>query len=157
MRRTSGFTLIEICLAVAIGLLIVTMMVPSVSGLFAEQKLKRSFEDFDKFVRTAQLKSVTERRDYVMLFEEDGISLEPANPTEEDATAEMDHFALADGADIALERPVALQKNPPMEWSFWKSGTCEPAVVSYKGEAGTWVVKYEPLTARGTFLEQQTK
>ena len=157
MRRTSGFTLIEICLAVAIGLLIVTMMVPSVSGLFAEQKLKRSFEDFDKFVRTAQLKSVTERRDYVMLFEEDGISLEPANPTEEDATAEMDHFALADGADIALERPVALQKNPPMEWSFWKSGTCEPAVVSYKGEAGTWVVKYEPLTARGTFLEQQVK
>lgn len=157
MRRPSGFTLIEICLAVAIGLLIVTMMVPSVSGLFAEQKLTRSFEDFDRFVRSAQLKSVSERRDYVMLFEEDGISLEPANPTEEDATEEMDHFALAEGADIVLERPVALQKNPPMEWAFWKSGTCEPAVVSYKGEAGRWVVKYEPLTARGTFLEQQTK
>ena len=69
----------------------------------------------------------------------------------------MDHFALAEGADIVLERPVALQNNPPMEWAFWKSGTCEPAVVSYKGEAGRWVVKDEPLTARGTFLEQQTK
>ncbi len=152
MRRISGFTLIEICLAVAIGLLIVTMMVPSVGGLFAEQKLKRSFEEFDRFVRSAQLKSVSERRDYVMLFADDGISLEPANPTEE-----MEHFTLPDSADIVLDRPVALQKNPSMEWFFWKSGTCEPVVVSYKGEAGRWVVKYEPLTARGIFLEQQVK
>jgi type II secretory pathway pseudopilin PulG len=157
MRRISGFTLIEICLAIAIGLLIVTMTVPSVTGLFAEQKLKRSFDEFDTFVRTAQLKSVTERRDYVMLFEEGGVSLEPADPTEEDAAADPERFALPEGADITLDRPVALEKNPPMEWPFWKSGTCEPVVVSYRGEAGIWVAKYDPLTVRGALLEQHVK
>jgi type II secretory pathway pseudopilin PulG len=157
MRRCSGFTLIEICLAVLIGLLLVTLMVPSVAGLFAEQKLKSSFEEFDKFVRTAQMRSVSERRDYVMVFEEDGITLEPADPTEEDAANETERFIVPENADITLERPVALQKNPPMEWPFWRSGTCEPVVVSYAGDAGTWVMKYDPLTVRATTLEQLVK
>lgn len=157
MRRCSGFTLIEICLAVLIALLLITLMVPSMAGLFAEQKLKSSFEEFDKFVRTAQMRSVSERRDYVMVFEEDGITLEPADLTEEDAENEMERFTVPENADITLDRPVALQKNPPMEWPFWRSGTCEPAVVSYTGEAGKWVMKYDPLTVRATVLEQEVK
>ena len=41
-----------------------------------------------------------------------------------------------------------------MEWPFWRSGTCEAVVASYRGPAGSWVVKYDPLTVRGTVLEE---
>jgi len=157
MRPRSGFTLLELCLAVAIGLLIITMMIPSMSGLFSAQKLQATFEEFDAFVRAAQKKSITERRDYVMVFEEGGISLEPAEPDEDDASNEMPHLTMAEGADIVIERPVALEKNPPMEWYFWKSGVCEPVVASYKGPLGTWTVEYEPLTARGHVIEENAR
>jgi hypothetical protein len=157
MRPRSGFTLFELVLAVAIGLLIVTMMIPSMSGLFSAQKLERTFEEFDAFVRDARQKSIIERRDYVMVFEEGGITLEPAEPDEDDAGVEMPHLATEEGADLVIERPVALEKDPPMEWFFWKSGVCEPVIASYKGPLGTWTVQYDPLTARGTMLEQNSK
>ena len=157
MPSRAGFTLFELCLAVLIGLLILTMLIPSVSGMFGGQKLQKTFEEFDAFVRDAQKKSVSERRDYVMVFEEGGISLEPLEPEDEDADIEVPHLAMAEGADIVIARPVALQKNPPMEWHFWKSGVCEPVVASYTGPLGTWTVEYNPLTARGTVLEQNTR
>ena len=157
MPSRSGFTLIELCLAVVIGLLIVTMLIPSVSGLFVEQKLQRTFEEFDTFVRNAQMKSITERRDFVLVFEEGGVSLEPDEPVEEEVGAEFPHLAMPEGADIVLARPVALQKTPLMEWHFWKSGVCEPAIVSYTGPLGTWTVQYDPLSARGTVIEQQPR
>jgi type II secretory pathway pseudopilin PulG len=157
MRPRSGFTLLELCLAVAIGLLIITMMIPSMSGMFNAQKLQRTFEEFDAFVRDAQKKSITERRDYVMVFEEGAISLEPAEPDENDEGVEMPHLPIAEGADIVIERPVALEKDPAMEWYFWKSGVCEPVIASYKGPLGTWTVQYDPLTARGSVLEQNSQ
>ena len=157
-RHSRGFTLIEICLAVVIGLLVVTLMVPSVSGLFAEQKLNQSLEAFDRFVRSAQMRTVAERRDYVIFFEEEAIVLEPVEDLdEEDATAEREQFPLPEEGDIVLERPLALQKNPPMEWPFWKSGTCEAVIVSYRGPAGSWRVRYDPLTVRATVLEKEVR
>ena len=158
MRRARGFTLIEICLAVAIGLLVVTLMVPSVAGLFAEQKLNSSFEEFDRFVRGAQMRSVAERRDYLMVFEEDAILLEPIEEIdEEDVALGPEQFPLPEDGDIVLERPLALQKDPPMEWPFWKSGTCEAVIVSYRGPAGSWRARFDPLTARATILEKEVK
>ena len=155
MRRCAAFTLFEICLAIAIGLIIVVLAVPSLGGVFAEQKLNATFEEFDTFVRQAQRKSVSERRTYVMVFEEGGISLEPEEPREDDDPEGVEQFTVEDGAEIALERPVALVKEPPMVWMFWRSGTCEPVVVSYRGPAGSWVRKYDPLTARATLVDQQ--
>ena len=156
MRREEGFTLLEICLAVAIGLLLLGLAVPSMAGLFAEQKLKRTFDDFDAFVRRAQMRSVAERRGFVMVWEPGAITLEPLEPTEEDASAEVDQFVIPEGGEFALQRPAALIKDPPMEWPFWRSGVCEPVIVSYRSDAGTWMVQYDPLTVRGTFLESLT-
>ena len=154
MRRHDGFTLLEICLVIVIGLMLLTLAVPGFESLFAEQKLKKTFEDFDEFVHLAQKRSVTERRTFVMVWHEGGITLEPEEPTDADKEAETVQFAIEDGSELTIERPAALEKEPPMEWPFWRSGTCEPVVVSYKGEAGTWTAQYDPLTVRGTFLEK---
>jgi hypothetical protein len=78
-------------------------------------------------------------------------------PREDEAGEAEVRLDFAEGSSLVLERPVALGKEPPMEWIFWKSGNCEPAVVRYDGPAGSWAVKYDPLTTRGTFLEQMVK
>ncbi|MDQ3622231.1 MAG: prepilin-type N-terminal cleavage/methylation domain-containing protein [Verrucomicrobiota bacterium] len=152
--RRAGFTLFEIILVVVIIVLLATMAVPSVQGLLDERELQAVFGQFDGFVHQAQVRAVTERRAYTMVWDEDGITLRPNELTEDDAEAGFARFDFQEGS-IILERPAALEKKPPMEWTFWRSGTCEPAIVRYEGSAGSWTVQYDPLTMRATFLEQQ--
>jgi prepilin-type N-terminal cleavage/methylation domain-containing protein len=157
MSRRDGFTLLELVLAIAIALMLLTVAIPSLDGLFAEQRLKETHEAFEKLVREAHARSINERRDFVLVWEPTGIALQPDAPTPEDAGAEPVRLDFAGGAMITLERLAALEKNPPMEWMFWRSGNCEPVIVTYDGEPGSWIVKYDPLTVRGTFLEQVIK
>ncbi len=158
MSRRSGFTLLEICLALFIGMMLITIAVPSIVSLLAEQRLKTSFDEFDTFVRTARSKSISERRPYSMIWEEDGITLVPGERRDtDDPAAPPERFVFEEGETFALERPSALMKKPPGEWVFWRSGLCEQAVVSFAGEAGKWSVRYDPLTVRATFLDSEVK
>jgi hypothetical protein len=45
-----------------------------------------------------------------------------------------------------LSLPAALAKEPPAEWIFWPTGTCEPAIVKFAGRDGSWSGKYSPLS-----------
>jgi hypothetical protein len=60
----------------------------------------------------------------------------------------LSQFALAGGDILKLTLPAALTKNPPAEWIFWPSGTCEPAVVEFSGRDGSWSARYSALSAR---------
>ena len=158
MSRRAGFTLLEICIALFIAMLVITMAVPSVLAMLAEDRLKASFDAFDGWVRKAREKSLTERRDCVLVWAEDGIALVPAEARDTDAPdTEPERFVFAKGEKITIERPSALMKEPPGEWIFWRSGLCEEAVVSFKGEAGSWRVHYDPLTVRATFTDSEVK
>ena len=158
MSRRDGFTLLEILLAVVIALIFLTMAIPSVEGLFAEQRLKKSFEEFDDFVRRAQTRAVEERRAFVLIWDEGGITVQPDSPTEEDSVGEGDYLTFADGV-FSLERPAAEQLHKrfniggklPVEWLFWRSGTCEPVVIHFEGDSGKWSARYDPLTVRAAF------
>jgi type II secretory pathway pseudopilin PulG len=154
LRREHGFTLLEICMAVVIALLVVGMAVPSVRGVLREEDLKKSFEQFDDMVRKAQSKAVSERRAYVLVWDKDGVLLEPYEPQDSDRGVEPERLSVSEGQTLILERPAAMDKKPAAEWIFWRSGVCEPAVVTYEGSEGAWKVEYNPLTARGTFLDQ---
>ena len=156
MSRRDGFTLLEICLVIMIVVLLFGLAVPSVRGLFAEQRLKQTFEQFDDFVRRTQMRAASERRAMVMIWDEEGITVQPDDPTEEDAASEADRFPFSDGA-FTIERPAALEKKPATEWLFWRSGTCEPAIIHFEGSAGNWSVQYDPLTVHGTFLDKDVK
>lgn len=155
--REHGFTLFEICLAIIIGLLIVSLSVPSIQGVLGERNLKESFERFDELARKAQQRAVSEQRTFVMIWEEQGVSLRPLEPDEDARGAEVERMTLGEGETLFIERPAALMKKPDAQWAFWRSGLCEPAIVAYEGPAGTWKVEYNALTGRGTFLEQEIK
>ncbi|MDB6155822.1 MAG: hypothetical protein JWL90_4275 [Chthoniobacteraceae bacterium] len=151
MRRRAGFTLLEVCLAVAISVLLMFIAIPSFTGMLSKQKLEATFDRFDEFARQAQILSVTERRAFVIVWGDGMLAIEPDEPLAEDRGKEWPRLALSKEETLTIERPAALEKKPPMEWIFWRSGTCEPVIASYQGPEGAWVAKYDALTGRGTF------
>ena len=148
MQRLRAFTLIEIALSIFILLLLLLLAVPSLSGVIADRRLKQSLDSFNQLVRQAQERSVTERRAYLIVWNKSSVVLKPeifTKDEEEKATAVL---RLPQGSWIKISLPAALIGKPPAEWIFWPSGTCEPAIVQFRGPAGTWTADYSPLTAQ---------
>ena len=143
-----GFTLIEIVIAVFILLLLLMLAVPSMNGVLADKRLRRSLNAFNDLVHQAQERSVAEHRAYLIVWGDKGIALRPevfAKGEEARPTADL---TLGRGDVLKLVLPAALTKNPPAAWIFWPSGTCEPAVVQFSGRNGSWTANYSALTAR---------
>ena len=148
MQRLRAFTLIEIALSIFILMLLLMLAVPSLSGVIADRRLKQSLDSFNQLVRQAQERSVTERRAYLIVWNKSSVVLKPeifTKDEEEKATAVL---RLPKGSWIKVSLPAALIGKPPAEWIFWPSGTCEPAIVQFRGPAGTWTADYSPLTAQ---------
>jgi type II secretory pathway pseudopilin PulG len=148
VQRFRAFTLIEIALSIFILLLLLLLAVPSLSGVIANRRLKQSLDSFNQLVRQAQERSVTERRAYLIVWGKSSVVLRPevfTKDEEEKATAVL---RLPKGSWIKVSLPAALMGKPPAEWIFWPSGTCEPAIVQFRGPAGTWTADYSPLTAQ---------
>jgi type II secretory pathway pseudopilin PulG len=148
----SGFTLIEIVLVTVITMLIVFLSVPSLEGVLADKRLRRSYDSFNDLVRQAQEKSVTEHRAYLIIWGRKGVFLQPeifGKGEEEKPTA---IFPVKRNNSLKLLLPAALRKDPPGQWIFWPSGICEPAIVEFTGPEGDWRANYPPLTARPELL-----
>jgi competence protein ComGC len=155
MRSRVGFTLIEICVSMAIGLLLLGLAVPSVVGLVSERQLRGRLEEFESLAQRAQLWSVSERRSFVLEWEQGGIVVRPEEPRESEAGRAWPRMDFLKGETFELARPVALEKKPAPRWTFWRSGTCEPVQVRYQGSAGQWQAQYDPLTGRRSSFEQR--
>lgn len=151
MRLRAAFTLLEICLAVFIAMLLVTLAVPSVSGLLAEKKMKRSFDAFDALAHEAQSRSLSERRAYVVAWDNRGMAVRPQQSKPGEPAPDSPRVDFADRETFDLDLPAALVKSPARQWIFWPSGTCEPATVVYHGAGGAWNATYDPLTVRADF------
>lgn len=151
MRTPRGFTLLEICLAISVALLLVLAAVPSVQGLMDEQRMRRTFDAFDSLVRDAQSRSVTERRAYVIAWDKSGVALTPLEPKDKDEAKGVARVDFGEKQKLDIAFPAALVKSPLKAWTFWPTGTCEPAIVSSSDASGKWSASYDPLTARANF------
>ncbi len=149
MRRTQrAFTLVEIAIAVFIMLLLLGLAVPSLNGVLKDRRLRRSVDDMNRLVRTAQERSVAERRPYLISWQKDHIVLRPESLRKDEADQPLTTLTLRKGDAFLLKLPAALLEKVPADWVFWPSGTCEPALVSFKGPEGAWTARYSALTAR---------
>jgi len=153
--RTRAFTLLELCLAIAIGVLLLGLVVPSVAGLFSEQKRRASFDRLEELVVKAQKLSVEERRGFVLVWEEGAVVLQPDQPVAEDAGREWPRIGVTSKEAYLLERPAAMEQKPVQEWPFWRGGTCEPVIVRYEGPEGRWRAEFNALTCRAVFSEEE--
>jgi len=148
VQRLRGFTLVEIVLAVFIMMLLLALAVPSLTGVLADKQLKRSLDGFNNLVRRAQERSVAERRPYLIVWSKKKVVARPEVFAEDEEVKATAEFALGRGEVLKLSLPAALTNKHPVEWIFWPSGTCEPAIVQFDGRSGSWAANYAPLTAR---------
>jgi type II secretion system protein H len=148
VRRTSGFTLVEIVLSVFILMLLLMLAVPSVNGVMADRRLRQSLDRLNNLAHQAQQKSIAEHRAYLITWTSKGIDLRPETLLDSDGPDAVAHLAVTPGESYSLALPFALIKDPPPQWIFWPSGTCEPAEVTFKSRNGTWTASYSPLTAQ---------
>lgn len=148
MQRLRAFTLIEIALSIFILLLLLLLAVPSLTGVISNRRLRQSLDGFNQLVRQAQERSVTERRAYLIVWGKSSVLLRPEVLTKDEEDKPTAVLRLPKGSWIRVSLPAALIGKPPAEWIFWPSGTCEPAIVQFKGPAGTWTADYSPLTAQ---------
>lgn len=156
----AAFTLLEICLALLIGLLIIVLAVPSIAGLLAERRLRESFARFDALVTSARQESIMGQRECRLVWDRQSITLhrEGTVPAHQNTgAAGSDRMVFQQGENFSLLRPAALQKNAPEEWTFWSNGTCEPVQIAFLGPTGSWLAKYDPLTGHATFLKSEVR
>jgi type II secretory pathway pseudopilin PulG len=149
MRSCRAFTLIEIVISVFILLLLMMLSVPSINGVLADRRLRRSYDEFNKLTQQAQQLSMEQRRPYLIVWQRGKITLQPESFTKDEKKNPVAVLEVGDGEVFALTLPAALSKKPAPEWIFWPSGNCEPAIVDFKGPNGTWTADYSILTARG--------
>jgi len=148
---TAGFTLFEICIAISIAVLIILAAVPSIGGILQEQRAKKLFNEFDALTKEACSRAVTERRPYSLVWDDSGVTLQPLTPQEGDEQQPGDRVDFGEKLAPDLLLPAALVKDPPAIWTFWPTGTCEPATITCHVPGASWTATYDPLTEQPTF------
>ena len=157
MRRRDGFTLIEIVIAVVILVVALLIAVPSLTGVLADRRLRRSLDDVNRLVLQAQERSISERRPYLIVWRNKQFALRPEGFRKGEDRKPVATLKWQKGESFTLSFPAAIEDEPPSEWIFWSSGNCEPAVVTYGGPSGAWKAKYSALTARPELVNYATR
>ncbi len=158
-----AFTLIELMLAIAIAITVTVVAVPNLRGMSRERRLLETFEKFDTFARKAQLYAVRDQRPWSLVWQQGQVVLQQNDPTPEEVQnggdAQRESFPVAENEVLTVERHASLLavKETPGVWTFWRSGTCEPVIVSYAGPDGTWSAQYNALTGHGEITDQTVK
>src|SRR5436190_21704309 len=94
MWRKRGFTLVEVIIAVFILLLLVTLAVPSLNGVLADKRLHRSLDRFNELVRKAHERSLAEHRDYLIVWNDAFITLQPAALLKNEPHDTLNHMTI---------------------------------------------------------------
>jgi prepilin-type N-terminal cleavage/methylation domain-containing protein len=155
--RRRGFTLLELAIAVVLIVLLMMLAVPSMSGVLADRRLRKSLDGFNAIVREAQERSMAEGRPYLIVLQGGKIGLRPEGLFKGEDPEPATKIKLAKNEGFKIFFPAALVDDAPAEWIFWPSGNCEPATVSYQGRDGHWTASYSALTARSETVSYVAK
>src|SRR5437763_16114039 len=110
MQRQRGFTLVEIVIAVFILLLLLTLAVPSLSGVLADKRLHRSLDRFNSLVRQAHERSLAQHRAYLIVWGDHDVSLRPALFLKTEEHVPIDNLLVSKADKWQVEFPPALTK-----------------------------------------------
>src|SRR5436190_12856126 len=119
LKRRPGFTLVELAIAVVILVLLLMLAVPSMSGVLADRRLRKSLDGFNAVVREAQGRSMAERRAYLLILYDGKIGLRPAGLLRGESPEPTVKLKLGRNESFKMSFPAALVEDPPPEWIFW--------------------------------------
>lgn len=146
----SGFTLLEMILAIMIAAAVMTLAIPSLTAALEGSRAEKSFAAFDQMAQEAREHARAEGRNYVIVWGRDRwVLMRPEEPANRGEAEGLRQWKIAPGEELRLRLPAALPSRggtPEAIWTFWSNGVCEPAEVRYRGAAGKWSALYHPLT-----------
>jgi type II secretory pathway pseudopilin PulG len=126
---TFAFTLLEVCIAMTIGILILGVAVMSVTGLQGEQQLKEVASSIESTARNSLLKAIAEHRP-IQLALAGGIG-------GADGNVEVKRYG----------EPSFRKATRDEMWEFDPTGVCEPIELRITSANGTIELGFDPLTA----------
>ena len=159
-NRRAGFTIIELMVAVMVGLMMLGLAVPSMRGVFEEQRLREKLASFEDVVRRSAALASKSKKEVRLIWFKDGLraltdwdQLQQPGPVgnevprwEQGAGGEESvFFAVGEDEALSLSRLAARSANPLSEWSFWPSGIREPVEIYYEGPLGKWGLRFSAL------------
>lgn len=153
LRHKSGFTLIELMVVILVSVLLLTLAVPSLDGLFREQALEAKLESMTKLVQRARWQAIEQEAPVRIIFTNKLVFiLAELNAAENSRAASLQfgpsEVKLGEDESLVIEKRYQLEQTSSSDsWTFWPSGNCEPTTVSYEGPQGTWTLAFDPLSA----------
>jgi type II secretory pathway pseudopilin PulG len=129
LRQRAAFTILEVCIAMTIGLLLIGVSTLAISSVQAEARLKDSAADIENTVRTALLDAMADHRAVQL-------SLDSS-------------FGGASGM-VEIKRHGETKFRPTKSGEFWEfspTGVCEPIELRITSDEGTIELGFDPLTA----------
>jgi type II secretory pathway pseudopilin PulG len=128
-NQESAFTLIEVCIAMSIGMLIMGVAVLGITGVQEEQRLRESAAMVESTARDALLKAISDHRP-VQLSLASGLA------------------GVSGSVEVKRYGERAFRKAASDEiWEFSPTGVCEPIELRITSESGTIELGFDPLTA----------
>src|ERR1051325_3165292 len=108
LDRRPGFTLLELGIAVVIVVLLMMLAVPSMNGVLADRRLRKSLDGFNAVVQEAQKSSVTERRPYLIIWAARKVGLRPEGLLKGETPEPEVKLKLAKNESMKVSFPAAL-------------------------------------------------
>jgi type II secretory pathway pseudopilin PulG len=131
--RAAGFTLLEIIVAMSLTLLIIGIAIPNISGVRAEDKLRRAAAKIETTARQNLLQALNSQQTVRMELTSGAFG----------AGEEFSGMLLVRRfGENAFRKPKRGEA-----WEFSPSGICEPIEVRISGPAGQIEIGFDPLTA----------
>lgn len=156
----AGFTIIELMVAVMVGLMMLGLAVPSMRGVLDEQRLREKLASFEDVVRRSAALASKSKKEVRLIWFKDGLraltdwdQFQQPGPVGNEAPRweqgaggeESVFFAVGEDEALSLSRLAARNANPLSEWSFWPSGIREPVEIYYEGPLGKWGLRFSAL------------
>lgn len=130
VRRSEGFTLLEVCIALTIAMLILGVSVLGITGVQEEQRLRETAAAIESSARDALLDAIARHRPV-------HLGLDGGLPG-------------AEGGNVEVKRHGEDKFREPRTgevWEFSPTGVCEPIEVRVTTAAGVIELGFDPLTA----------
>ncbi len=136
-----GFTLLEVCVAMTIGMLIIGVATLGISSIQDEQSLRRLASGIETAVRESLQQAVTSHRNVFIEFA-DGQLVSPAQQG-----GKPDAFAFK--GKLLIRRYGEKTFRAPRRgevWQFAADGLCEPVEIRITQSNGVVEMSFDPLT-----------
>ena len=143
LRRSAGFTLLEMIVVIALMVIIAAMATLSFVGLEGESEVERPGNELARMVKQANRAAVVQGRPFVIAFEKDGFGFLDGGGGADG------HVTTPKGMKVSFQRWNGGKKWNSAEglnWTFYPSGICDALRFKFEHPDGMVEMAFNPLT-----------